>query len=223
MKILYFLILISTVTCLTVTAQNNKFKRLPKILIIGDSISLGYTPFVSEILKDQALLVHNKGNAEHTGTGLQKLDAWLGDTPWNVIHFNWGLWDLCYRHPQSKVQGNRDKANGILTTSLEQYEENLDLLVARLRKTGAKLIWAHTTFVPEGEAGRFAGDDAKYNQVATKVMKKHGIPINNLHSQTMDFSPDLFVEPGNVHYTIDGYRQLAQQVAKELISTMQSK
>ena len=30
-------------------------KELPKILIIGDSISIGYTPFVKESLKDKAL------------------------------------------------------------------------------------------------------------------------------------------------------------------------
>ena len=64
----------------------------------------------------------------------------MGKTRWDVIHFNWGLWDLCYRHPKSKVQGRRDKARGTLTTPLEQYEKNLDQLVVRLKKTKAKLM-----------------------------------------------------------------------------------
>jgi hypothetical protein len=43
----------------------------------------------------------------------------------------------------------------------------------QIKKNGATLIWAQTTVVPENEAGRFAGYDRKYNEVATTVMKKH--------------------------------------------------
>lgn len=138
-------------------------------MIIGDSISSGYTPYVKELLKGEATVERPMGNAQHTRTGLKHLDKWLGKTKWDVIHFNWGLWDLCYRHPDSKVQGNRDKVNGTITTTLEQYEKNLDQLVTRLEKTNATLIWAHTTVVPEKEAGRFVGDDKKYNEVAAKI------------------------------------------------------
>jgi len=107
------------------------------VLLIGDSISLGYTPHVVQLLQDTADVRHHKGNAQHTGTGLKKLDDWLGDTSWDVIHFNWGLWDLCYRHPESTVQGRRDKVRGTLTTTPQQYAENLEQLVQRLKQTGA--------------------------------------------------------------------------------------
>ena len=190
--------------------------NLPKVLIIGDSISIGYTPFVAEALKDQAVVIHHKGNAQHTGTGLQLLDEWIGNTKWDLIHFNWGLWDLCYRHPDSKVEGNRDKINGTITTTLDQYEKNLDALVERLKKTKAKLIWAHTSVVPEGEAGRMVGDDKKYNEVAARVMKKHGIEINDLHALTQNFSADLFLGAGDVHYTEAGYAKIAEQVTDKI-------
>ena len=144
------------------------------------------------------------------------LDRWVGETQWDVIHFNWGLWDLCYRHPQSKSQGRRDRERGTLTTSLEQYEKNLDQLAARLKKTKAKLIWAHTSTVPEGEAGRKVGDDDKYNKAATRVMKKHGIVINDLNSLTDDFPPELFVKPDDVHYKAEGSKEIGQAVAKEI-------
>ncbi len=163
-----------------------------------------------------------KGNAQHTGTGLKKIDEWIGGTNWDVIHFNWGLWDLCYRHPESKVQGHRDKINGTITITLEQYEKNLHKLVERLKKNDAALIWAHTTLVPEMEAGRFEGDDKKYNEVATKVMKKHGVTINDLHSLTAEFSDDLFVKPGDVHYTKDGYKKIAEQVAEKMMTILKS-
>jgi len=193
--------------------ESSQETDLPKVLIIGDSISIGYTPHVKKILKGKAVVIHHKGNAQHTSTGLKKLDSWLGDTEWDVIHFNWGLWDLCYRNPTSKAQGNRDKANGKVTSTLELYNKNLEQLVTRLKKTNAKLIWAHTTIVPDKEAGRIVGDDKKYNDLATKIMKKHGVTINDLHSLTKDFSPDLFAGAGDVHYKQDGYKKIGQQVA----------
>ena len=194
---------------------------LPKVLIIGDSISIGFTPHVVEQLDGKAVVKHHKGNAQHTGTGLKQLDQWIGNTKWDVMHFNWGLWDLCYRHPKSKVQGKRDKVNGTLTTTLEQYEKNLDKLVSRLKKTDAKLIWAHTTVVPEEEAGRIVGDDKKYNEVAAKIMKKYGITINDLNSLSREFPSDLFSKPGDVHYTQDGYQKIAKQVTAHILTILE--
>ena len=198
-------------------------KRVPKVLIIGDSISLGYTPLVVKQLKGQVAVRHSRGNSQHTGTGLAKIDRWLGKEDWDVIHFNWGLWDLCYRHPESKVQGRRDKVRGTLTTSLEQYEKNLDQLTARLVKTDATLIWAHTTVVPEGEAGRKVGDDLKYNAAADRVMKKHGVRINDLNKLTRTFKPELFTAPGNVHFKPAGSEKLAAQVSSEILAALKSR
>lgn len=193
----------------------------PQVLIIGDSISLGYTPFVVESLKDEARVVHNKGNAQHSGTGLKKIDEWLGDTKWDVIHFNWGLWDLCYRHPESKVQGNRDKVHGTLTTDLANYEQNLEELTARLKQTGAQLIWGSTTVVPEDEAGRKVDDDLRYNEAAARVMAKHNVRINDLNQLSRTFAPAMFTQPGDVHFKSGGYQQLASQVAASIRGVLQ--
>ena len=195
-------------------------KDLPKALLIGDSISIGYTPHVVAVLKGKVEVRHHKGNAQHTGTGLKMLDRWVGETKWDVIHFNWGMWDLCYRHPQSKVQGRRDKERGTLTTSLEQYEKNLDQLAARLKKTKAKLIWAHSTTVPEGEAGRKVGDEDKYNEAAARVMKKHGIEINDLNALTDSFPAEFFVRPGDVHFKTEGSKELGQAVAVKIMEAL---
>lgn len=211
----------SVFVLLIMAVGSSAFADQPNVLIIGDSISLGYTPHVVKMMKDEARVVHHKGNAQHTGTGLKKLDQWLGDKQWDVIHFNWGLWDLCYRHPESKSQGNRDKVRGTLTTSQQQYEQNLDKLVSRLKQTKAVLIWGNITVVPEGEDGRKVGDDLRYNEAAKRVMKKHGVQINDLNKLSRTFSKELFTKPGDVHFLSEGYRQLAEQVSTSIRAAIQ--
>jgi arylsulfatase A len=196
---------------------------LPSVLILGDSISIGYTPRVRKALQGQANVLRPDANCGDTGMALKSLDQWLGETRWSVIHFNWGLWDVCYRDPQSREQGHRDKVKGKISTSLEDYEKNLETLVQRLEKTGAVLIWGSTTVVPEGEVGRVVGDELKYNEVAARVMKKHGIRTDDLHALTKGFAPELFVKPGDVHYQGAGYDKLAAQVAAQITAALPEK
>lgn len=191
--------------------------ELPNVLILGDSISIGYTNAVRKGLQGTANVSRAKANCGDTARGIERIDAWLGDTDWDVIHFNWGLWDLCYRNPEIKGQGNRDKAIGTISTPLPEYKENLEMLVRRMQQTGATLIWASTTFVPVGEAGRFIGDDLNYNSAAEKIMQDHGVVINDLHTLTKNFPEELFVKPGDVHFTREGSQKLADQVV-EVIS-----
>lgn len=65
--------------------------KIPKILIIGDSISLGYMSFVKKALENVATIYHNPGNARHTGYGLEQIEEWLGEDDWDVVLFNWSL------------------------------------------------------------------------------------------------------------------------------------
>ncbi|QDT40149.1 hypothetical protein Pan241w_02020 [Gimesia alba] len=215
--------------CLTsiVTAQEKQTTKadpnLPHVLIIGDSISIGYTKPTIELLQGVANVERVKANCGDTNRGKQNLKRWLGKTDWDVIHFNWGLHDLCYRHPDSKVQGHRDKVNGTIAVPLKEYEKNLEALVQQLEKTGATLVWATTTPVPEGEAGRVVGDDLKYNAVAEKIMKQHGVRINDLHKLASGFDAALWTGPGNVHFKKAGSAQLAKQVANEIKAALKKK
>ena len=187
---------------------------LPRVLLIGDSISIGYTLPTREALQGVANVHRISTNGGPTSKGLQHLATWLGESKWDVIHFNWGLHDLCYRHPESRTQGRRDKVRGTVTHSVEDYAANLEKLVLRLRQTGARLIFATTTPVPEGEAGRKAGDDVRYNQAARVVMKKHGVAVNDLHAVMAGKMEEFGVQPGNVHFKAEGSKLLARSVAR---------
>lgn len=190
--------------------------ELPNVLIIGDSISIGYTPKVREILAGVAIVQRPDANTGDTRKGLKNLDRWLGDTQWDVIHFNWGLHDLCYRHPDSTALGRRDKINGTISVPLDEYKLNLEDLVRQLEHSGALLIWANTTLVPDGEVGRVPGDDLRYNRAAADIMERHEIALDDLHTLTSEFDPSLFKGPGDVHYTDEGYAVIAAQVAEQI-------
>jgi len=206
-------------TVLGLPAQDRPAKptrRLPRVLLIGDSISIGYTKPVQELLRGKAEVHRVKGNAGDTGRGLERIEDWLSpeNGKWDVIHFNWGLWDLCYRPKSGR---GRDKVNGTITHEVEDYGRNLDKLAARLEKTGADLIFALTTPVPEGEPGRKVGDDLLYNDAAMRIMASRGIAIDDLYSVAAGRMKELARAPGDVHFTKHGYELLAAQVARSVL------
>jgi len=147
---------------------------LPRVLLIGDSISIGYTLPVRKLLAGKANVHRAPTNCGPTTRGLAQLDKWLGNGKWNVIHFNWGLHDLKYMDDRGRLV---PVEKGHQQVPIEQYAKNLEELVKRLKKTGAKLIWASTTPVPEGATGRVKGDEVRYNAAgrnpATKERPLH--------------------------------------------------
>ena len=217
----------SLIITILVVSLSSCIQDKTRILIIGDSISIGYTPFVKENLANKADVFHNPGNAQHTGTGLEKIDEWIGNEKWDIVQFNWGLWDLCYRHPDSKVYGNRDKENGKITYALDEYASNLDSIVTILQtKTEAKLIFVTTTYVPENEAGRFQNDAIRYNDAAKKIMKNHSVIVNDIYEESIPIHQEVGKGLDNVHYSILGYEKLSELVTKFLkteIESMKSK
>lgn len=184
---------------------------LPRVLIIGASISIGYTPHVQKALVGKANVHHNAGSAGSTVTGLRKIDSWLGDGRWDVIYFNWGLHDL------KTVDGKR-------ATPINEYEQNLRTLVARLKKTGATLIWCSSPPVPANVKSppRSNDDVLAYNAVAKRVMEENGVAINDLYAFAMPQLKEIQL-PENVHYTEKGYAVLASEVARCIRNTLESR
>lgn len=181
---------------------------LPRVLIIGDSISMGYTLDTRAMLKGEANLHRPPTNCGPTTKGLAEIDAWLGEGKWDVIHFNWGLHDLKYMNEQGKLVG---VDQGKQQVPIKEYAKNLDELVKRLKKTGATLIWRNTTPVPEGAKGRLPADAVKYNEAAEKVMAKHKVQVHDLYSFAKEHEKEI-QRNKDVHYTREGSKKLAEQV-----------
>lgn len=186
---------------------------LPRVLLIGDSISIGYTQAVRELLADKANVLRIPVNGGPTIRGMESLDAWLGTAKWDIIHFNWGLHDV-----KRLVNGKMD-IGGEWQVGADQYEKNLDALVTKMKATGARLIWAATTPIPEGAKGRIRGDEMKVNAIAAKVMEKHGVTVNDLYSHVF---PDLakYQHPRDVHFTAEGSKFLAEKVAEAIAKAL---
>lgn len=194
---------------------------LPRVLLIGDSISIGYTVPVRKLLAGKANVHRIPCNGQTAAYGVEQLPKWLGTGKWDVIHFNWGLWDLCYRNAESKNQGHRDKVNGTILATPEVYRKSLEMAVGILKQTGATLIWCNTTPIPDGEEGRKLGDDLIYNQIAREVMERNGIRINDLHSHALKKLPEIQIKPADVHFTDAGSAYLAEQVARSIGDAIQ--
>lgn len=94
---------------------------------------------------------------------------------WDVIHFNFGVWDASYREKGSRYTKHP-------TTTVEDYEKNLRKIVAKLKQTGATLIWGNVTPVWDGTPEKPSGDEDAYNRVAAKVMEENGVIINDLNA-----------------------------------------
>ena len=198
------------------TTTNAQAADKPNVLIIGDSISMGYTNPVKSLMKETANVQRPKTNCGPTTRGLQQIDAWLGKTKWDVIHFNWGLHDLKYINAKGGLVPIKD---GKIQVPIEKYEENLRTLVKRMKKTGATLIWCSTTPVPKGAKGRIVGYSVKYNAVAAKVMKEEGVATNDLYTFALK-NQSKIQRKADVHFTKPGSQALAKQVVQAITAAL---
>lgn len=183
---------------------------LPRVLLIGDSVSMGYTLPTRALLAGKANVHRPPTNCGATSVGLAGLDKWLGEKKWDVIHFNFGLHDA------------KLPPEGVRHSPPDVYEKNLRELVARLRTTGAKLIWATTTPVPNGgnlTPTRRFGSVERYNAIAKKVMEENGVAIDDLHAAIAPQVAEL-QRANDVHFTDAGSELLAKQVAASIAAAL---
>lgn len=170
--------------------------NLPRVLIIGDSVSRGYTQAVRKYLAGKANVHRAPANCGPTSTGLKKIDVWLGDGKWDVIHFNFGIHDR--------------------NTPLTDYAVRLEQLVERMKEVSEKVVWASTTPIPDVPAKKFrAVSIVERNAVAAEVAKKHDVATDDLFEAVTPRLAEL-QNPDDVHFNGKGYDFLGRQVAKSI-------
>ncbi len=202
-------------------------EKLPKVLIIGDSIAGGYFPFVEEKLKGKVLLkfatqIDDRGEIttfRGTTTGAKNVDKWIGEIEWDVIHFNFGLHDM--KHIKPGTNKNSTNLNDPQQANPEQYGKNLRVIIEKLKASGAKLVFATTTPYPNklGKQMRSPGMPAIYNEVAIEIMRENKIVINDLYSYVLPRIEKL-QRPKNVHFMENGSKALGEKVAQSILENL---
>ena len=124
--------------------------------------------------------------------------------------------DLKWLDPQENYV-TPDKGRPVATT--EVYGWNLREFVARLRRTGAKVIFATTTPVPAGANGRVEGSERAYNEVAARVMRESGATVDDLHAYVAPRQSEIQL-PRDVHFTPAGSAVLADRVVATIRSAL---
>lgn len=165
---------------------------LPTVFIIGDSISLGYTPGVRSGLKEIANVRRAPENCGKAAYGLTRLDKWLGKDRYKLIYFNFGIHDS--------------------RTDTKSYAESLQKVVERLKQNADLLVFATSTPLPEDPDKKLSNKDiVEKNEAAIAVMKKNGVLIDDLYG-FVEPQKDRLLEPNDCHFRMVGYQELGKHV-----------
>jgi lysophospholipase L1-like esterase len=234
---LTILLLAAAATCLAVARAGEKSNDggdggspLPRVLLLGDSISIGYTPFVQQMLNGKAVVMRpmaaNGQRAENcagTTNGVRHVDRWLkiDGGRWDVIHFNFGLHDLKRVMPDSGKNSN--DPTDPRQAEPDAYERQLREIAAKLKASGATLIFCTTTPVPEGGVTphRDVEDSQRYNAIGRRIAAEFGAGINDLWAVAQPRLKEI-QQPVNVHFTRDGSEFLARHVVKAIRRSLES-
>ncbi|QDU28106.1 hypothetical protein ETAA8_31990 [Anatilimnocola aggregata] len=193
---------------------------LPKVLIIGDSISLGYTEPVKALLKERADVRRPKENCQHSANGVKKIDAWLGQEKWDVIHFNFGIWDTHMLDATGALVRDETGKTGLrLRHTPEQYRENLAAILKKMQATKATIVFANTTPIMRYKGSRYE-DLTKLNTVAAELMKSNDVAVNDLHSLVLPNAQE-WQTADKVHFNKLGNEHLAKQVADSISAALE--
>jgi dienelactone hydrolase/lysophospholipase L1-like esterase len=183
---------------------------LPRVVLVGDSICLGYAPRVADRLSGKADVIIPTENGGDSANVLAHLDEWVIRQKPDLVHLNCGLHDL-----------KRYKADGHHEVEIDRYAENMRRIVARLRGgTDAALVFGDTTPILDerhrrrgGEFDRTEADVRRYNVAARAIMRELGVPVDDLHWVVEQGGTHTMLGPDGTHCTASGSDRLAEAVA----------
>ncbi|MCR5484925.1 MAG: SGNH/GDSL hydrolase family protein [Clostridiales bacterium] len=175
---------------------------MKKVLLIGDSIRLSYDHRVRELLKDEAEVWGPDDNCRFTKYTLWEINGWIGHfgKP-DIIHWNNGIWDTF------KIADDIDPF-----TPLDEYLYNLEKIYGIMKRSGAKILFALTTPVRRQLLSDNIEKIRRYNEAASGLMKKLGVPVNDLYS-LISSDIDGYIGDDCLHLNEKGVEAAARQTA----------
>ncbi len=168
---------------------------MKNVLILGDSIRVGYDKSIKKSLDGIANVQYPEENCRFASYFLRHFHEYMGafnGEKIDVIHFNTGLWD-CLR-----LFGEEPH------TPLEVYAYYMERICVRIKKLApeAKVIFASSTAVlsekMSADFKRYNEEIEEYNKAAVDVVKKYGFEVNDLYSISKNLPESAHSDP--VHY-----------------------
>ena len=182
---------------------------MKEIILVGDSIRMGYQTIVKKELDGLASVWGPEENGGNSINVLSHLDEWALSRPCSIVHINCGLHDMRQEFDATEP-----------VVPLDRYEANVREIMKRvLRSGGTTVIWATTTPVNEKlhhrnkPFDRFEPNVSSYNAAAIRVAREFKIPVNDLFSLMQDAGPEHYLREDGVHFTDAGYELLGKAVA----------
>jgi isoamyl acetate esterase len=182
----------------------------PKVVLIGDSIRMGYEPLVAKRFEGLAEVLSHEENGGTSENVLKHLDEWAISRNPDVIHLNCGLHDLAI-----------DELGAPNRIKPEAYVANVKEIFKQLRaKTKAKLIWATTTPVvdewhlKEKQFERRQVDVIKYNELALPLTA--GLAVDDLFAVIVAAGIEKCLRTDGVHMTPMANEILADAVTAKI-------
>jgi hypothetical protein len=167
-----------------VACQAAAEQKEPDVLCIGDSITHGWAKHTTWACP--------RDNCRSTRYGLIHLSDWTRGRRYGAIVFNFGIWDV-------KTPG----------TPIDLYKRNLNLIIDQLKAD--KLFFCTTTPGRANEAEGVTPEVVeRYNRAALEVMRERGVKVVDLHALCLTHRE--WWNPQNVHYTDQGYKQMAEYI-----------
>jgi lysophospholipase L1-like esterase len=192
-------------------------EKLPLVVLLGDSIRMGYQNVVARELAEVAEVWFPEENGCHTKHTLARLPVWFADREPTLIHLNIGLHDMWV---------NEDGSN---RHALPEYLADLEQVIEWLREhTSARLVFALTTPVDQdrqcksnyGRVVRRNADIPCYNAATRSLMESLGVGVNDLYAVVDTAGTDRLIADDGVHFRPDGYEALGQAVAVRIRSEL---
>ncbi|ADE55870.1 SGNH/GDSL hydrolase family protein [Coraliomargarita akajimensis] len=184
----------------------------PRILIVGDSIVGGFYGPTRDLFAGEAIVYSGGTTYEDPDPDWKRIvDEYItkgGDRGWDVIQFNWGLHAMKHVDMNNKAL-DADQPGARVQFPPADYIRELETFVQELKRTGAELVFATTTPIPEGSTGAIVHlDQSAYNVPAIELMKRHEIIVNDLYGFALP-RLEAIQHPNNVHFTAEGSEELA--------------
>jgi len=188
---------------------------MKSVILIGDSIRMGYQTYVERQLAGFATVWGPEKNGETSQNVLANLEEWVLAQEADIVHLNAGLHDI-------KRQFGASRGAAENAVPVEAYRKNLDKIIATIKqkKPGVRLVWATTTPVnyhwhhEEKGFDRYEEDVENYNLVAVELARKHGVEVNDLYRLVMRSGRDRLLVKDGVHFNEEGYKMLGKAVAE---------